>query len=57
MLSSTFGSLLTLFRVYGVDGLRLADASVMPHIISGPLQATCFMIGEKIAAMILDTYS
>ena len=32
-------------RVLGVSGLRVADASVMPHIPSGPLAAVCMGIG------------
>lgn len=41
-------------RVYGVKGLRVADASIMPlHICSHP-QATVYAIGEKAAAMILE---
>ncbi|CAI3937209.1 Choline dehydrogenase or related flavoprotein (BetA) (PDB:1B4V) [Commensalibacter communis] len=36
-------------RVYGVEGLRVADASIMPIIITGNLNATTIMIGEKIA--------
>jgi len=41
-------------RVYGVDGLRVVDASIMPSVVSGNLQATIFMIGEKGADMILQ---
>jgi choline dehydrogenase len=41
-------------RVYGVDGLRVVDASVMPSVVSGNLQASIFMIGEKAAAMIQE---
>lgn len=41
-------------RVYGVDGLRVADASVMPTVTSGNTVAACFMIGEKAADMILN---
>lgn len=34
-------------RVYGVQGLRVADASVMPHITSGNTMAPCVVIGER----------
>jgi len=40
-------------RVHGVEGLRVADASVMPTITSGNTNAACLMIGEKAAALIL----
>jgi choline dehydrogenase len=39
-------------RVYGVDGLRVADASVMPAIPSGNINAACIMIGERAADLI-----
>ena len=39
-------------RVRGVDGLRVADASVMPVITAGNTHATCVMTAEKCAAMI-----
>jgi choline dehydrogenase len=41
-------------RVRGVDGLRVADASVMPSIVSANTNATTAMIGERAAALIGD---
>ena len=34
-------------RVHGVAGLRVADASVMPDVVSGNTNAAVIMIGEK----------
>lgn len=40
-------------RVHGIQGLRVADASIMPTITNGNINAPCMMIGEKVSRMIL----
>ena len=40
-------------RVVGIDGLRVADSSIMPRITNGNLNAPSIMIGEKAADHIL----
>jgi choline dehydrogenase len=39
-------------RVRGVANLRVADASIMPRLISGNTNAACIMIGEKAAELL-----
>lgn len=39
-------------RVCGIDGLRVADASIMPSIVGGNTNVPTFMIGEKCADLI-----
>jgi 5-(hydroxymethyl)furfural/furfural oxidase len=41
-------------RVYGVAGLRVCDASIMPTVPCANTNLPTIMVGEKIAAMILD---
>ena len=38
-------------RVHGIEGLRVADASIMPHVIAGNTNTPSMMIGEKCADM------
>ena len=41
-------------RVHGILGLRVADASVMPHIITGPgTNASTHMVAGRAAQLIL----
>lgn len=41
-------------EVHGLGGLRVADASIMPRMISANLNAACLMIGEKASDIIRD---
>ncbi len=41
-------------RVHGINRLRIADASIMPEIVSGNTNACAIMIGEKAGDMILN---
>ena len=40
-------------RVRGLEGLRVADSSVMPHVPTGPTNAPTFMVAGKAARLIL----
>jgi choline dehydrogenase-like flavoprotein len=40
-------------RVRGVDGLRIADASIMPTVTAGNTHAPTTMIGERAADLVL----
>lgn len=39
-------------RVHGLEGLRVADASIMPEIVAGNTNAACVMIGERAADLL-----
>jgi choline dehydrogenase len=40
-------------RVYGIENLRIADASIMPAITTGNTMAPCVVIGERAAEMLI----
>ena len=40
-------------RVHGIDGLRVADASIFPKLICGNINAATIMVGEKASDLIL----
>jgi choline dehydrogenase len=41
-------------RVYGIEQLRVIDASIMPEITNGNLNAPVVMMAEKLSAVILN---
>jgi choline dehydrogenase len=43
-------------RVHGVGGLRVADASIMPTIVTGNIHTGILMIAEKCADMVKNTH-
>ena len=42
-------------KVHGIKGLRIADASIMPTLVSGNTNAVCMMIGERCADFIINS--
>ena len=40
-------------RVHGIEALRIADASVFPHVTSGNTMAPCVVIGERASELIM----
>jgi choline dehydrogenase len=43
-------------KVYGVEGLRIADASILPRVTTGNTMAPCVVIGERAAMLLQTTY-
>jgi choline dehydrogenase len=43
-------------KVYGVEGLRIADASVLPRVTTGNTMAPCIIIGERAAELLQRTH-
>jgi choline dehydrogenase-like flavoprotein len=39
-------------KVYGIDSLRIADASILPRVTTGNTMAPCVVIGEMAAAFL-----
>lgn len=44
-------------QVYGINHLRVVDASIMPDLPAAHTNAVVFMIGEKAADMVKETWS
>ena len=42
-------------KVYGIDNLRVVDASIMPTMLSANIHAGAMMIAEKASDLILDS--
>jgi len=43
-------------KVYGIDGLRIADASILPHVTTGNTMAPCVIIGERAVAALRNDH-
>jgi choline dehydrogenase len=39
-------------KVYGIENLRVADGSIMPHVTTGNTMAPCIVIGERAAEIL-----
>ena len=42
-------------RVHGIAGRRVADASIMPTVVSGNTNAATIMTGERVADLVRKT--
>jgi choline dehydrogenase len=43
-------------KVYGIDGLRIADASVLPRVSTGNTMAPCVIVGERAASILQNEH-
>jgi choline dehydrogenase len=43
-------------RVYGIDGLRIADSSILPRVTTGNTMAPCVVIGKRATSMLLTDH-
>ena len=43
-------------KVYGVDGLRIVDLSVLPSLVRRPPHATAIMVGERVAEFMREGF-
>jgi choline dehydrogenase len=43
-------------KVYGIEGLRIADASIMPRVTTGNTMAPCVVIGERAGEILRREY-
>jgi choline dehydrogenase len=43
-------------KVYGIEKLRIADASIMPRVTTGNTMAPCIVIGERAAEALRDEH-
>ena len=44
-------------KVYGIDNLRIADASIMPRVTTGNTMAPCVIIGERAGEILKSEHS
>ncbi|GAB3127640.1 hypothetical protein GCM10027160_52540 [Streptomyces calidiresistens] len=43
------------WRVFGTEGLRMADASIIPSSVRASTNLTCMIIGERVARLLAGT--
>ena len=43
-------------KVHGVDNLRIADASVLPHTMTGNTMAACVVVGERLVKVLSSVH-